>query len=96
MSWRIFSLSFAPADGGFRLTAPNGSRPVSTWALPTRSAVTISRFLRELAPRGSSIAVRIVTKNFREFGARGAQSPVLPAAANTTAATSIRGFAYDS
>ncbi len=94
MSWRIFSPSFAPAVGGFHLTAANGGKPVSIWESPTRSAVTICRFLRELTPRGLSIAVRIVVRSFREFAACAAQSPVLPVAVNTTAANSIRGFGY--
>ena len=72
--------------------APNGDRPASIWGSPTKSVVTICRSLREPSPRGLSIAVRIVIKSFREFAVCAAQSPVLPVAANTTAATSIRGF----
>ena len=89
MSWRIFSRSFALADGGFHLMALNGSGPVLTWESRMRSAVTICRFPREHTPRGSSIAARIVVRSFRESAA---QSLVSPAAANTTAANSICGF----
>ena len=96
MSWRIFSPSSALVVGRFRLTALNGSKLVSIWKLPTKSVVTICRSLREHSPRGSSIAVRTVIRNFRESAACVVQSRALPAAANITAAVSIRGFGYGS
>ena len=43
------------------------------WESLTKSAATICRFLRELTQRGSSIAVRIVLRSFREFAACVAQ-----------------------
>jgi hypothetical protein len=67
---------------------------VSIWESLTRSGVILSPSLRELTLSGSSIAARIVVRNFREFAACAAQSPVLPAVANTMAAISIRGFDY--
>ena len=96
MSWRIFSPSFAPADGGFHLMAPNGERPVATWVSPTRSAVTICRFLREFTSRGLSIAVRIVVRIFSGSAACAAQLPVSPVAVNTTVENSICGFGLSS
>ena len=87
MSWPIFSPSFALVVGRFHLTALNGGKLVSIWKSPTRSAVTISRFLRELMPLGSSIAARIVVRSFRESVACIVQSRALPAAANITAAS---------
>ena len=92
MNWRISSPNFALAVGGFHLTAPSGGRPVMTWESLTRSAVTICRSQREPSSLGSSIAVRIVVTSFRGSAACIVQSPVLPAAANTTAASSIPGF----
>jgi hypothetical protein len=91
----MFSRSFALAGEGFHHTAPIGGEHVWTWESPTRSAVTICRFLRENTPRGSSIAARIVAMSFRESAAFVAQSPVLPAAASTTAVNSIRSFGCD-
>ena len=82
------------ADGGFHLTALSGGRHVSIWESPTRSAVTICRFPCEPTPPGSSIAVQIVFRSSRGCAACAAQSPVLPAAVNTTAAGSIHGFGY--
>ena len=76
--------------------AANGDKPVATWVSPTRSAVTICRFLRELTSRGSSIAVRIVARIFREFAACAGQSRVLPVAVNTTVENSICGFGLSS
>ena len=73
---------------GRRRIPPHGGewrKACWTWESPTRSGVTICRSLRELTPRGSSIAVRIVVRSFRESAARAAQSPVLPAAENIMA-----------
>jgi hypothetical protein len=92
MNLRIFSPSFAPADGGFPLTELSGSGLVWTWEYPTRSVVTICSFLRELLPLDSCIAVRIAGGSFRESAACAAQSPVSPAAANTMTAILIRDF----
>src|SRR4030095_7678390 len=94
MSWRIFLPSFALAGKGFCLTASSGGRPVWSWELPTRSAVTICRFPRELTQRGSSIAVRIVVRSFRVSDACVARWLVLPVAVNTTVAISICDFGY--
>src|SRR5213079_3058746 len=49
---------------------------------------------RRIPPRGSSIAVRIVVTSSRGSAVCAARSPVLPAAANTTAASSICDFGY--
>ena len=95
MNWPISSRNFARAGGGFYLTVLNGGRLATTWGSATRSGVIIFRFQRELTPRGSSIAVRIVVKSFRESAACTAQSPVLPAAGNTIAVSSMRVFGFN-
>src|SRR4029077_13830755 len=92
MNWRIFSPSFALAGGGFHLMGANGDRPVATWVSPTRSAVTICRSPRELTPRGSFIAARIVVRSFSGSAACAAQLPVSLVAVNTTVENSICGF----
>jgi hypothetical protein len=92
MSSRTFSRNFELADGGFHLMAQNGSGRAPTWESVTKSDVTTCRFPRELTLRDSSIAARIVIRSSSEFAGCGAQPPVSPAAANTTAAISIRGF----
>ena len=74
--------------------APNGDRHVRTWELLTKNAVTISHFPRERTPPGLSIAVQIVVESSHESVALGVWLPVLPAAANTAAVTSICGFDY--
>jgi hypothetical protein len=87
--------NFALAVAEFCHMEKSGALPVATWESLTRSAVTICRFLHELAPRGSSIAARIVVRSFHESAACAAQSHALPAAANTTAGNSTRVFDYD-
>ena len=89
-------VKFAPAGGGFHLMAPNGDKPVATWVSPTRSAVTICRFLRELTWRGLSIAVRIVARSFSGFAPCAGQLPVSHVAVNTTVENSICGFGLSS
>src|ERR671930_2573533 len=94
MNWRTFSPSFALGGGGFYLTVPSGDRPAWIWESPTKRVVTICHSLRGLTPRGLSIAVRIVVRSSRESVVCAGQWPALPAATNTTAASSICDFGY--
>jgi hypothetical protein len=73
----------------------SGAPRVATWESLTRSAVTTCRFLHELAPRGSSIAARIVVRSFHESAACTAHSRALPAAGRITGGNSTRVFGYD-
>ena len=72
--------------------ASSGGRLAATWESPTRSAVTIFRFPRELTPRVSCIDVQIVVRSFHESAACAAQLHVWPVAAHITAANSMRVF----
>ena len=96
MSWHIFSRSFAPAAGEFRLTAQHGGKLAWIWELRMKSAVTIFRFQFGRITRASFILVPIARRSFGGSAAFAAFWRVSPAAANIAWENSIRDFGYDS